>query len=228
MATDRSPRISVNKLGEYLVQPDSARRRKIVYDQKHPSKHVVPQYQGAKDAITEALTKDGLSPVNFLGHATRLASDSSGTPKAVSNRQNDAAAIEAFVSLLPELPIGATFSMGPTQPPHLSVQQVSVSVRPEILIYMERAGVPAVGAIKLHFPKAEERALGAKGSEFVAVMLHQWLTLHGPKNRRIVPQLCLSIDVFRKTVHCAPTAQQRRMERIEAACEEIAARWPQL
>jgi hypothetical protein len=37
---------------------------------------------------------------------------------------------------------------------------------------------------------------------------------------------CLFIDVFAGKVHRAPAAFKKRMKDLEAACEEIAGRWP--
>jgi hypothetical protein len=39
----RTPRISANKLGEYLIAPAS-RRRRIIVDQKHPHAYITSRY----------------------------------------------------------------------------------------------------------------------------------------------------------------------------------------
>lgn len=225
MAQETGPRISVNKLGEYLVQADSARRRRIIQDQKQPVGRIVSAYREAKDAITAVLL--GTEGPSLLHRATQLAGDRSGTPKAITNRQNCVLAIEKFVDVLPALPEGVTYARTPQRPAPLMIGGVQVSIAPDVLVHATRNGAPVVGALKLHFPKDDDRALGANGSQFVAVLLHRWLSESGG-SRRPLPELCLSVDVFRQSVHSAPRAQQRRLERIQDGCEEIAARWPRL
>lgn len=226
MPEDNGPRISVNKLGEYLVQADSARRRRIIQDQKQPIGRIVSAYREARDAIVQVLS--GAGGPTLLQRATQLAGDRSGTPKAVTNRLNSALALEKFVDVLNALPDGVVYVAPPRRPPALVIAGVDVSVAPDLLVHGAGASGPTVGALKLHFPKDDERALGANGSQFVAVLLHRWLLANPVGARRAAPDLCLSVDVFRQTVHCAPRAQQRRLERIEDGCEEIAARWPRL
>lgn len=226
MPQEDGPRISVNKLGEYLVQADSARRRRIIQDQKQPIGRIVSAYREAKDAIVQVLM--GAGGPTLLQRATQLASDRSGTTKAVTNRQNSVLALEKFVDVLQELPEGVVYVTPPRRPAPLTIAGVDVSVAPDLLVHAAGKDAPIIGALKLHFPKDDERALGANGSQFVAVLLHRWLLANPIGARRVAPELCLSVDVFRQSVHCAPRAQQRRLERIEDGCEEIAARWPRL
>lgn len=44
------PRLSVNKLAEYL-EASSTRRKKIVFDAKYPEKFIVTRYKEAREAI---------------------------------------------------------------------------------------------------------------------------------------------------------------------------------
>ena len=50
------PRISVNKLAEYM-EANSIRRKKIVYDAKYPQKFIVTRYKESKDTIKQCLEK---------------------------------------------------------------------------------------------------------------------------------------------------------------------------
>jgi hypothetical protein len=49
------PRVSLNKLGEFLTAAAS-RRRKILMDQKYPSSFIVARYNDAESAISECLS----------------------------------------------------------------------------------------------------------------------------------------------------------------------------
>lgn len=55
------PRISVNKLGEYLTEPNPSRRRRILLDQKEPKDFILPYYDPARDAILRFFGDGGRS-----------------------------------------------------------------------------------------------------------------------------------------------------------------------
>src|SRR5665647_1822012 len=50
----KTPRISVNKLAEYM-EANPMRRRRIVFDAKYPQKFIVIRYKDARDAIKQYL-----------------------------------------------------------------------------------------------------------------------------------------------------------------------------
>jgi hypothetical protein len=102
----------------------------------------------------------------------------------------------------------------------LKIAGVRVSVRPDFLI---RSGDAVVGALKLSHNK--QTALNKEGCEYVATMLLRFIaeTIPGAK-----PDLkkCLAIATPVKAWASAPKSHKARDEALEAACEEIAARWP--
>lgn len=222
------PRISANKLGEYLVTTSPSRRRRIIHDQKHPSKAVVPMYRLAEEPLAEFLASGGRTGAIDKA-VVRLRSDGSGTTWSMSDRRNTADALDQFIALAPKLPFdGITYQRGPEHSQLLQIKGVDISVAPNFILQFEQRGVACVGALKVHYPRSEDLALEQKGGEYVATLLHQWLVAHGPRGRRAMPSHCLSIDVFRRAVVAAPSASTRRMADVAAACEEIAAHWQQL
>lgn len=222
------PKISANKLGEYLVTSSASRRRRILLDQKTPNNSVVPCYRLAKEPLVDFFSGGGVAaPIDRA--VVRLRGDFSGSDWAIKDRKNTADALEAVLRLAPKLPFeGVTYARGPDSPPHLPIKGVNVSVAPHLLLRFEHRGAQCIGALKFHFTKSNESALEQEGAEYVATLLHHWLTHHGPHGLKVMPSHCLSIDVFRGAVVCAPTATMRRMSNIAAACEEIAAHWEQL
>ena len=223
------PRISANKLGQYLVCPSAARRRRIIVDQKQPKKTIVPLYRLAEEPTIAFLTGGGRDGATLDRAVVRLRADTSGTPWAINDRRNTADALEELYALSAELPFdGISYITGPEQPPRLQVKNVDVSVRPHFFLHFRQRGVDCVGALKLHFPKGEDSALEPKAGEYVATLLYQWLLENGPRGRRVMPTHCLSVDVFRRSIVQAPTSTARRLADIAAACEEIAATWARL
>jgi hypothetical protein len=223
------PRISANKLGQYVVCPSPARRRRIIQDQKYPSKAIVPMYRLAEEPLVDFFTGGGRDGAVIDRAVVGLRSNGSGTSWAISDRRNTADALDAVIALSPKLPFdGVNYVRGPEQAPCLHVKSVDVSVLPNFLLHFQHRGVACVGALKLHFPKSDDSALEREGGEYVSTLLQRWLIEHGPAGRKVMPSHCLSVDVFRRAVIPAPTANTRRMANIVAACEEIAAHWRQL
>mgnify|MGYP001063024020 CR=1 FL=1 len=222
-------RISVNKLAELLVSANPARRRRIVQDQKYPNTSVVARYRQAHEPIQSYLT--GNRDASIVNDAiSRLRDDRTGTEWAIDDRWNTADALGKFLEIADQLPNGngEEYQAGDQNPPKLSISGVDISIRPDLLIGFERRGKKYIGALKFHFVKNPDSSLTRSGSEYVCTLLHQWLQVHSPDGFVPSQAHCLSVDVFRGTVTSAPRSTTRRITEITAACEEIAARWPQL
>lgn len=222
------PRISVNKLGQYVVCSSPARRRRIIHDQKHPNKVVVPMYRLAEEPVAEFFCR-GRDRHHIDKAVVSLRSVLTGSTWAIADRRNTAEALDEILVLSAKLPSdGVIYVRGPDQAPPLHIKGVDVSVAPNLLLHFELRGVPCVGAVKFHYPKSEDVALDRDGGEHVATLLQKWLEAHGPHGRKVVASHCFSVDVFRRAVVAAPSASTRRMANVVAACEEISAHWEQL
>lgn len=74
----KPPRLSANKLGEYMsVGP--TRRRAIIYDAKFPSDAIRPFYSQAGEAISQFIAS-GLSQVSILENRIKLLGQSHAKP----------------------------------------------------------------------------------------------------------------------------------------------------
>jgi len=225
------PRISVNKLGEYLVAT-AARRRQIIRDQKYPPEVQVIRYGDAQRAVVDHLINGRDDPGVLSRHLHRLAEWEPGPDNSDYDAQRNRDcrdAVEAFIAMIGSLPSldGFSVSAGPPDSPRLAAGGVSISVRPEVIIRgVCRSGDPVVGAVKLHFSKSfrlDERAGG-----YVGTMLHQFGEQHLVGRGHAVPRNFHVVDVFGGSVFTAPRAFARRRSDVEAACEEIASRWETL
>lgn len=227
MASQQHPRISVNKLGEYLITANPARRRAIVSDQKNPNPAVVPRYRQALPAIASFLTS-GTSDEDAIVRAIEdIRAKPTSSDWAQSDNKNTADALERFLEVADEL-LDDTFTYvpGSDQAPKLVVAGVEVSVRPDFLIHFRSRGKDRVGALKFHFVRDDDKSLSEKGGEYVSTMLYRWLQVHGPQGRSPDRRQCVLVDCFRTRVVVAPASHVRRYQHIEAACEEICAKWP--
>lgn len=212
-----TPRVSINKLGEYL-KAGPARRRKIVQDQKRPPTFQVIRYTEAESAIVESLLADDVTVLDDAVDALQ-----STTPISKYDDQRITLCIEAIEAFrridLSGLGI-PTFVHPSPAPATLSIAGVEVSVRPSVAARLKTRNGARLGLGKVYISKSFE--LDDDAGEYVAAVMRHFADVHyGTTDHRKV----FVIDVFAGRVFVAPKAITRRMEDVEAACEEIAARW---
>jgi len=214
-------RISVNKLGEYL-NASPARRRRIVKDQKEPSAYITSRYGDARQEIVSFL-EGGMVDEDALASTAAHLRQAPGSDFIRQDKANSADAIEDFLETADQLNFdGLTVqAMDPTTPANMEIANVTVSVRPEALLRDEVTGA-VVGAVKLHFPKSFP--LTDKAPDYVATALREYLAQTYDANA-VDPKRCYVVDIPTHTVTCATKASKKKMSDVEAACEEINARW---
>lgn len=222
MATITGAKISVNKLGEYL-EATTRRRRSIIQGQKKPSAVIVTRYSDAVRAIGEYFKTGSLSALET--RAEQLRNDSSGSDFAQQDRQLSADVIDGFVDIVDQMELeGLTVEASPSNlSDPLVISDVRVSITPHFLIRDAAKGGTVVGAIKLSFNKINP--LTKKGGEYVATLLRQYLVERFGA-AHVQGGLCFAIAIPSEIVVTAPKAYKSRLADIEAACEEVAARWP--
>jgi hypothetical protein len=219
----QDPRISVNKLGEYMTAPTPSRRKRIVSDQQTPQPFIVARYKDAREAIVDFIVSGMSDRAGLLSLASRLRKSREGTEFAINDRIASADAIESFLQTVDSLAFGdcVAVSMPGTSSEGMSISGVYVSVRPDVYLRNWVTG-EIEGAIKLHFPKTSP--LTSAGAEYVATVMRVYMEqekgcLHVDHRK------CFVVDVPTASVTVAPKAHVRKMKDIEAACEEIAIRW---
>lgn len=217
-----NPKISVNKLGEYLAATP-ARRKRIVEDQKNPKAFIAARYTDAREAIVDYVSSGMTNDTKLLNTAVNLRAEVGGTEFSENDRKASADAIENFLDVAEDLHIEGLAAMPgeETAQSTLQVADVNISMRPDILLKSANSG-ETVGAIKLHFSKTNP--LTKKGAEYVATALRVHLENQNPE-AKIDPKKCIVVDIATENVVNAPKAFKKNMNDISAACEEIKARW---
>lgn len=216
------PRISLNKLGEYLTATPS-RRRRIVLDQKNPEPFLVARYKDAREAIVRFLESRMADEDILIAAANQLRVDEYGTDFARQDRLASAEAIDNFSDVADQIEIEdlAIDAVDSTASTKMEIAGVDVSIRPDVYL-LDPVTHDIVGAVKLHFPKTtplDERSAG-----YVATALYRFLSSEknavGVRNDK-----CYVVDVSTQSVFHARRAYKRNMSDITAACEEVRARW---
>jgi hypothetical protein len=217
------PKISINKLAEYMTASPS-RRKQILRDQKMPPAFKAARYKDARETIVQYM-EQGMGDDEFaLAKADELRQDQSGTDFVTQDRQLSAAAIEEFLPLSEEIEIqdlsvqsGATFASET-----VNFGGTKVSMRPDAILKDPETGA-IVGCVKLNFSKSAP--LQDKAAAYAATALREHLEANLSSPEYVNPSLCYVVDVPTGTVCTAPKANKKRLSDLTAAGEEIAARW---
>lgn len=221
-----SPKISVNKLSEYLIAT-AARRKSILMDQKYPRGYITQIYRDAYLAIGEFVCRNHDERV-LAKHLSRLQAVARGSDYDAQNASLCLDAITAFQEFASALQIKPTVAKraGPRLPKLLR-SGVRISVKPDILLSgMDHRGKPYVGAIKFSFSKT--RRLEEAEAAYTGAVLRHYMQRYIQEGEELPCEACMVVDVFARRIYQAPRAHKQRLSDVRAACEEIAARWPGL
>ncbi len=218
------PRISVNKLGEYLVASPK-RRRRIIADQKHPKSFVVARYREASETMISFLERGATDDAIIYRAIDELTQKAVCTEFQEQDRDLNIEALESFLDMTDTINLdGLQCYRGELEPPRLSIAGVSVSVRPEVILTSRnRAGERVVGSLKIYLTKSYP--LTNEAGAYIGTVLQQYASQYLKQFGIAEYHFFHTLDVFDMKIHTAPRSYRRRQSEIEAACEEIARAW---
>lgn len=226
MHTDRermNPRMSLNKLGEYLTATMPGRRRSIIREQREPKDFIVARYAQAEQAIKEYFTTHKPNTDQL-----RQAIDSLSTLAHLEGWEGQTAdlctkALISFLNIAEQVPTnGYTPVEGNNMVPKLNVSGLDISVRPEVLLTDPETGA-IVGGIKLYLGKTHP--LSDDAMTIVSTVLYRYLAETLSDEAMVAPENCFVVDVFAGKVLNSPRTYKRNMQHVRAACNEIATLW---
>lgn len=218
------PRFAINALMRYMNATPSQRSR-IIHDQKYPPTYRVTWYEMACDAITAFIAGNMQDESILINEMNRLRSLSPSNDNEAQRNDGNVEAIGSFLNSYDQIQIGdLSPSRGNVSPPTLMMAGVQISIRPEIEIAGSMRGRPVSGAIKLYFSKTD--VLTDEMARYGAATIMRYAQTHASAGTNIRTSTCMVFDVFAGACHTAPSAITRRFQDLEAACEEIALRWP--
>lgn len=218
------PRLSVNKLGEYLTCT-AIRRRRILLDAKRPKNFMGPRYNDFYAFAPQYLVSNPLDPDIINNAIDEIQGRQFSTPWDEQNKPLNIDLLTSMLDIPDLLPLeGLTLTALPKDQQHLIIGGVTISVRPEILLTGTHRGREIMGAIKLYLPKTYslDRATG----EYIGTMVHQHLTTFPPQAGIVNRQFCFVVDVPSRAVYTAPGSYIQRRTNVQVACDEICAVWP--
>ncbi|QQQ17417.1 hypothetical protein JIP62_08600 [Brevundimonas vitis] len=218
----KDPRISVNKLAEYLATNKASRRERILRDSKFPPTFQVIRYEPTLELAKRFLVgkvpnTQSLQVAISEYEATLVNGDFEERMK-----KSNVEAMKLFLGLAPTLDFHeATLTMGEHAPKKLPIADVAVSVRPDVLVTMSKKGAKQSGAIKLNISKGSPHTKDS--AEYAGALLRHYLVSQGGDDCDY--RCCFTLDIFSKKLVEAPKAITNRLKDAEAACAEIARQW---
>lgn len=224
---NKEPRISANKLGEYLVSR-AGRQRIILRNQKFPPDFMTTYYKEAQEAISLFLA-DNMEDITILERQIRILEQSPySNVQAVQRLTGNIEAIEMFMNVIDDIDFnGASPSLGEHAPPKMKIHNVEISVRPEIILTGKGSkGKNLVGGIKLHFPKTNP--LNDEACDYVSTIMQMYCENHLYDRGTQYAKYCMVIDVPTGKVRTGVTATANRKKDIQAACQSIYDLWPSI
>jgi hypothetical protein len=222
--TPEQPRISVNKLAEFMTAK-AARQRQILRDQKYPTDFKGMYYKEAGEAIAQSVASN-LENFDSIDRAIRILEQTTTTKIGTQRRLDfNIDALETFRSMVDSVDLkGSTPSLAPTTAPRLTIQNVEISVRPEIILRAEGRTGPLVGAVKLHFPRTF--SISEDSSGYLSAVLQEWCKTHMADDGAVSGPHCFVIDIGASKQCLGVKSTAARMREVAAVCQNIAALWP--
>ena len=117
----------------------------------------------------------------------------------------------------------ADLSLGATSPPKLTIHNVAVSVRPDLMLRGEGKKGKLIGAMKLHFPTTF--SLDAESAGLVSAVSQEWCKVYMPDAGSTFGPYCSVLDVGSKTFFPGVLSTIQRMKDVSAACQNYTALW---
>ncbi len=224
MSSIKRPRISANKLGEY-IKSSPFRRREIVRNQKYPKGFVVTRYNDAKATIIDYFLNQKGDKDQVERKIKSLIQKSYASPFRNQDNSLSIKALEIFQESKTVDLVKYEVRRYSKDLDKLVVEGVEISVEPEIIIRGAIRGVEFIGAVKIHLSK--NHPLDSETGKYVATLLKDFLERNHPK-KNVKPDFCISLDIFTGKYFTAPRAFKSLRKDIEAACYEIKLLWESL
>jgi hypothetical protein len=221
------PQISANELAKF-IDAKSARQRQILRNAKFPGEFMGMYYREASHAIAQCIASN-LENVGVLETAVSVLEQQ--TPEKIGTQRrvdSNIDAIETFAAMLDDIDLKESApSLGANTAPHLTINGVHISVRPEIILRgIGKSKAKLIGGCKFHFSRTN--GLLGGGAAYVSTLLQEFARVHLGDEGDPYGPFCCVFDIGRKQMCPGVKSTINRMKDVEAACKNITALWPSI
>lgn len=217
-------KISINPFVDFELS-SNAKKLRIIKDQKNPSPLRVGWYQTPRASIKKSLSQNG-DQKPLLDGIERLKNKITNKPQQLQNKMVSLEALDHFIEIkLPSVLKNHSYEViREKEIKSVSLDNIEILVSPDVIFKIELMGETYIGAIKLHLSKNNIFDYGQ--SLNISTILHQYCLKLGEKyNLKVLPELCLSVDVFGERIVAAPVNSNASLKRIQNICKEVKRYW---
>lgn len=225
MAAQEKPKITVNKLGEFLTATPK-RQRRILEQIKYPqdNKFSAIAHGEAREAIKQYLI-NGFDENIISDCIESLTGKLGGTDH---QKKMDSASVDLLNLVLKSENLDKdsfTYEAYTGNNPKFHIEGVEVSVYPDIVVKSSSRGKDHIGGLKIHLVKNDN--LTGESGQYVAAILNRFAggLVTDDETETSRPDHSISYDVFTDSFIDCPTSVVRRWENIAAGCMNIHDMW---
>lgn len=216
--------ISINQLADFFNGTD-AKKRSIIRQQKTPNTFKVSYYQLAKARIKKSLANNGdIDPI--LKGIDELKNRKPEKKRQINDRIVSLEAMQRFITMqIPSLLKDSDYEIiKKVDSKSVIMNGVEVIISPDLIIKTKINDRVLIGGIKLHISKGNK--FDIKQQSIVANMMSNYLkNVVAKKDEIVMPELCLSLDLFGYGIISAFENTDNALKDIEVICEEIKIMW---
>lgn len=218
------PKITVNKLGEFLVAP-AARQRRILEQLKYPkdNKFGATAHTEAREALKEYFIS-GFDKT-ILSDCIQALKDKKGLTDYMQKVNNSSIEmLEGVLEINSDYFSGYSYYKYQGNNEKMMINGVEISVYPDLMVEYTYRDKDYIGAFKLHLSKSSN--FGKEGGNYIAVLLNHYTSeFIIPENKVVKPSCSISYDVPKGDFIKCPASTAVRWNDIKAGCKTISDIW---
>jgi hypothetical protein len=226
------PRISANLLAQFMIS-DHAKQEAIVRNAKRVNTIMVANYQSGRLAVSTSYDGAGINVGQLNAKAEHMKTAEFSDDFETKCNRLSGAALEKFAEFAQEIHCTGIKVPRPRDGyRHMLIENVRVSVQPEIVFTLQHRGQSKYGGIMVNFTKGDSTSYDKKqgryySGDYAAFLIFLMLGLHYG-NTGVRNASCYAVDIYRKAAYSGTTAHVTMLRNIEAACRNIARQWDEV
>ncbi|MCY1719573.1 hypothetical protein OU798_04430 [Prolixibacteraceae bacterium Z1-6] len=222
-AQNNQPKMTINKLGEYLVA-SPRRKRSILETLKYPKE------DGGQWGHVHSEARNAIKRYFVSGFDKKYITKCIASLKSKSGTKDEknyhASSILLLETILKSENID--FDAYDYEPynvknAYLDIEGVKINVYPDLLVKSTSRGKNYIGALKLHLVKNSE--INDEAGRYIATILNRYADGFILTDRKIRTNHNISYDVISDRFIECPGSVKNRWKNIEAECKNIVAIW---
>jgi hypothetical protein len=226
------PRISANLLAQFMIS-DHAKQEAIVRNAKRMNKIMMANYQPGRVAVSACYDGAGINVDHLRAKAEHMKTSEFSDDFETQCNRLSGVALEKLAEIAPGINCAGVKVPRPHDGyRHMLIENVRVSVQPEIVFTAQHRGQTKYGGIMVNFTKGDSTSYDKKqgryfSGDYAAFLVFLMLGLHygstGVRNTS-----CFAVDIYRQAAYSGTTAHVTMLKNIEAACRNIARQWDEV